>query len=162
VTISLSQSQRAWLSTTAAAAYAAQHIFPFMAACEAALESGYGTSGLAIRYHNLFGMKQHAHPVYGTVVLPTKEVIRGSWVEIDASWVDYPDLEACFFDRMATLTRLSSAFPNYALALAAADPVSYVTAVSKTWSTDPDRATKVISIYSAYEGGAISDAQITV
>jgi uncharacterized FlgJ-related protein len=34
----------------------APHIFPTMAACEAALESGYGTSGLAISDNNLFGM----------------------------------------------------------------------------------------------------------
>jgi len=160
--ISLTQSQRGWLSTTAAAAYASNHIFPLMAASEAALESGFGSSKLAQRDNNLFGMKQHAHSIYGTATLPTKEVIRGAWVEVSANWINYPSLAACFLDRMATLKRLAPVFPNYALALAAANPIAYVTAVSRTWSTDPDRAAKVISIYQAYEGGEASDVQVTV
>jgi flagellum-specific peptidoglycan hydrolase FlgJ len=137
-----------------------------MAACEAALESGFGSSKLAQRDDNLFDTKQHSHSIYGTVTLPTREVVRGAWVEVSADWIIYPSLAACFLDRMATLKRLAPVFPNYALALAAVDPIAYVTAVSRTWSTDPDRATKVISIYRsiyrAYEGGVISDAQVTV
>lgn len=123
------------------------HIFPQMAAAEAALESGFGTSGLAISDNNLFGMKQHKHPVYGTHVLPTKEFLNGEWTVVNAQWIKYPDWAACFSDRMDTLRRLKDAYPHYAAALAATDATTYVTEVSRTWSTDPQRAAKVISIF---------------
>lgn len=144
--------QKQFLDKASAQAEQSEHVYPVMAACEAALESGYGTSSLAIRDNNLFGMKQHEHPVFGTEVLPTREFLHGSWTVVNAEWIVYPTLADCFSDRMSTLRRLSSEYPNYADALAATDAISYVTAVSKTWSTDPDRADKVIEIYSSYNG----------
>jgi flagellum-specific peptidoglycan hydrolase FlgJ len=129
------------------AAKAAGHIFPEMAACEAALESGFGRSQLAVRDCNLFGMKQHEHPIYGTHVLPTKEYLDGKWVELNASWITYPNWEACFKDRMATLRRLAPKFPHYAAALSAASATTYINEVSRTWSTDPARAAKCLAIY---------------
>ena len=87
---------------------------------------------------------------YGTHILPTREFENGEWVTVNAAWVHYPGVSTCFFDRMMTLTRLSPYFPNYAAALAAKDAETYVTEVSKTWSTDPDRAQKCIAIYREY------------
>lgn len=118
-----------------------------MAACEAALESGYGRSQLATQDNNLFGMKQHLHPLYGTHVLSTREFLGGEWVTLNASWITYPDWQACFADRMATLKRLAPHFPHYAAALGAASATAYVNEVSRSWSTDPARAAKVIAIY---------------
>lgn len=118
-----------------------------MAACEAALESGYGASGLATQANNLFGTKQHVHPIFGTLSLPTREFLHSQWVTVGAFWVKYPDRATCFADRMNTLRSLSHAYPHYAAALAATDPITYITEVSKTWSTDPQRAAKVIAIY---------------
>ncbi len=128
------------------------HIFPEMAACEAALESGYGRSQLAIRDNNLFGMKQHAHSVFGTVALPTNEFLDGNWVSVVAKWVSYPDWASCFADRMATLRRLASVYPHYQNALNASSATTYISEVSQTWSTDPDRAAKVLAIYDASAG----------
>ena len=132
----------------------APHIFPTMAACEAALESGYGTSGLAISDNNLFGMKQHKHPVYGTHILPTKEFEGGEWIVVNAQWVSYPDQAACFTDRMATLQRLApqAGFEHYARALAATDAATYIREVSAKWSTDPNRGAKVLAIHQSYVG----------
>lgn len=147
----MTAAQKQWLDATADAAFAAHHIYPTMAACEAALESShkgiFGASQLAREDKNYFGMKQHKHPTYGTVSLPTKEFLEGEWELVDAFFVKYPTVEACFEDRMATLKRLSTVYPHYAEALAAEDPIDYVRAVSKTWSTDPDRAAHVIAIY---------------
>jgi flagellum-specific peptidoglycan hydrolase FlgJ len=131
-------------------AESAGHIFPQMAACEAALESGYGTSGLAIQGCNLFGTKQHQHPLYDTVFLHTKEFLNGTWVVVSSAWVKYPDYAACFTDRMNTLQRLRTEYPHYAAALAAQDPTTYINEVSRTWSTDPNRAAKVLAIYNEY------------
>lgn len=128
------------------------HIFPEMAACEAALESHFGESILALQDKNLFGMKQHQHPVFGTHVLPTKEFLDGKWVELNSSWISYPDWESCFLDRMATLKRLGSFYPHYAAALKAANGAEFVTEVSRTWSTDPQRSEKVLAIYNEMAG----------
>lgn len=143
--------QKDFLSRAAAEAVKAQHPFPEMAAAEAALESNWGNSALAKEGLNLFGMKQHAHAVYGTMNLPTKEFENGEWISTVAHWVKYPDWATCFADRLATLNRLASAFPHYAAALAASDPASYIAEVSKTWSTDPKRAAKVQAIYDEFQ-----------
>src|SRR6266404_5395695 len=102
----MTSAQRDWLKQTAKSAEIAEHIFPQMAACEAALESGFGSSALAREANNLFGMKQHMHPVYGTLSLPTKEFLSGEWQTVEAQWVKYDSIDECFEDRMATLTRL--------------------------------------------------------
>lgn len=139
--------QKDFLYRAFQAAKAAGHIFPEMAACEAALESGYGHSQLATQDRNLFGMKQHLHPIYGTHVLPTREFLSDKWVTVNANWIVYPDWEMCFADRMATLRRLAPSFPHYAAALAAGSATTYVNEVSRSWSTDPERANKVLAIY---------------
>jgi flagellum-specific peptidoglycan hydrolase FlgJ len=99
-------------------------------------------------------MKQHAHPLYGTMTLMTREwqgsALDGRWIEVSASWVKYPDWRACFADRLATLERLSNAYPHYAAALKASDARAFITEVSKTWSTDPNRALKVVDVYDEY------------
>jgi flagellum-specific peptidoglycan hydrolase FlgJ len=146
----MTDAQKQFLDRASAAAIQATHPFPRMAASEAALESGYGLSGLATSDNNLFGMKQHLHPLYGTVSLPTREFEKGEWLEISAEWVKYPDWQTCFFDRLATLVKLSNAYPHYAAALRAVDVDTYIREVSQTWSTDPNRASKCLAIYNAY------------
>lgn len=152
----MNDSQKEFIAKAAAEAERCQHPFPLMAACEAALESNYGKSQLAIDGNNLFGMKEHRHNVYGVLKLPTREFEGGKWIQTEADWVKYPDLSACFADRLATLRRLSSVYSRYAAALAAKDPKAFVTEVSKTWSTDPERAAKVISIYDAYQAETLA------
>lgn len=135
------------------AALAADHVYPGMAAAEAALESDWGRSELCVKGSNLFGTKQHQHPIYGTFALPTKEFLHHEWVTITAEWIQYPDWSAAFTDRMHTLQSLAHAYPHYAAALAAKDGLEYITEVSKSWSTDPDRARKVMQIYRAHGAG---------
>lgn len=142
--------QKEFLDRASAAATQALHPFPRMAACEAALESAWGKSGLASEDNNLFGMKQHIHALYGTVSLPTKEHVHDEWISVTANWVKYPDWATCFFDRLSTLTRLSHACPHYAAALRAPTAEQFVREVSQTWSTDPNRAEKILAIYKEY------------
>lgn len=139
--------EKSFLLSAYTGAVAAHHVFPAMAACEAALESGWGTSELAVKANNLFGQKQSVHPEYGTLVLPTKEFLDGKWVTENADWVSFPTVADCFTARMATLTRLAPTYPHYAAALAAKSPEEYVTQVSMSWSTDPQRAQKCIEIF---------------
>jgi flagellum-specific peptidoglycan hydrolase FlgJ len=146
----MTQQQITWLLDAARAAMDAQHPWPEMAACEAALESGYGSSALAREGLNLFGMKQHVHPIHGTLNLPTKEFLDGTWVVVDAPFVKYDTIAQCFADRFTTLVRLASHYPHYAAALAAKDVLTYINEVSATWSTDPERGAKVTSIYNEF------------
>jgi len=141
--------QTEFLTRAAAAARQGGHIFPEMAACEAALESGWGHSRLAREANNLFGQKQDRGRTegIGTLALPTREYLHDSWVVVDADWVKFPDWAAAFAGRMEILRALSSEFPDYDHALHAQTPEQFVQIVSRRWSTDPSRAGKVLSIY---------------
>ena len=136
-----------FLQKAVAAATAAGHVFPEHAACEAALESSWGNSKLAIQANNLFGQKQ-AHPPRGaSLMLATREVLRGEWSTVVAQWMMFDDWTACFAERMRLLRSLQTLYPNYEAALAAGSGEQFVNDVSKSWSTDPERASKVLSVY---------------
>ena len=146
------ESQSNFLMNAANAARAAGHIWPAHSACETALESAWGTSRLAVLGRNLFGQKQGRQPIAGTttLTLPTREFLHGVWVEQTAEWVVFPNLAACFRARMAMLRSEAAEYPNYAAALKATSGEEFVREVSKTWSTDPARADKVMAIYHAH------------
>ncbi len=141
--------QDSFLRQASAAARAAGHIFPEYAACEAALESTWGQSRLAREANNLFGQKQSAHALPGTATLelPTQEFLRGRWVTVAAQWVRFADQAACFRARMVLLQRLEHSYPAYGRALAATSGEVFVEEVSRVWSTDPQRAQKVLAIH---------------
>lgn len=145
--------QTDFLTRAATAARQGGHIFPEMAACEAALESGWGLSRLSRLANNLFGQKQDRgrSEGVGTLALPTREYLHGRWVVVDAFWVKFPDWSAAFAGRMEILRALSSEFPSYAHALQATSPEQFVQLVSERWSTDPERARKVLSIYDEHQ-----------
>jgi len=131
----------------------AGHIWPEYAACEVALESGWGQSSLALKANNLFGQKQ-IHPAFhgtGTLILPTKEFLHGAWVTINAEWMSFSDWQACFKARMEMLTRLSKEYPGYARALAAKDGETFIREVSNVWSTGPKRAVQVLQIHNQHK-----------
>ena len=151
-----------FLCRAAAAAAAAGHIFPEYAACEAALESSWGQSKLALAARNLFGQKQSQPPIAGagTLSLPTREFLHGAWVTVTANWVNFPDWNSCFAARMQLLRVASGRYPHYAAALAATSGEEFVREVSQTWSTDPARADKVLCIYQAHRGCFVAPAPI--
>jgi flagellum-specific peptidoglycan hydrolase FlgJ len=148
--------QDSFLRNASAAASAAGHIFPEYAACEAALESTWGQSRLAREANNLFGQKQSADAHSGIVTpgadagvlaLPTQEFLHGRWVTVVAHWARFTDAAACFRARMALLRRLEHSYPAYTRALAAATGEAFIEEVSRVWSTDPQRAQKVLAIH---------------
>ena len=77
---------------------------------------------------------------------------RSRPIHITAAFVKYPDWASCFADRMATLQRLASVYPHYKHALDAGSATTYIHEVSQTWSTDPERAEKVLAIYDNIAG----------
>jgi flagellum-specific peptidoglycan hydrolase FlgJ len=142
------QLQDSFLRQANAAASAAGHIFPEYAACEAALESNWGQSRLAREANNLFGQKASVNQQGSdTLALPTQEFLHGRWVTVIAQWARFADQAACFRARMALLRRLRDRYPAYARALAATTGEAFVEEVSRAWSTDPQRAAKVLAIH---------------
>ena len=145
--------QDSFLRQATAAARAAGHIFPDYAACEAALESNWGQSRLAREANNLFGQKASAQEQgmgeqgIGTLALPTQEFLHGRWVTVIAHWARFVDQTACFRARMTLLRRLEHSYPAYARALVATTGEAFVQEVSRAWSTDPERAAKVLAIH---------------
>ena len=144
--------QTLFLARAYRAALAAHHIFPAYAACEAALESGWGRSYLAVEANNLFGQKQSHPPLEGTetIAMPTREYLHDHWMTVSANWVKFSNWSECFRARMAILEHLSRAYPNYGAALKSTTGEQYLTAVSQSWSTDPERAGKILAIYDAH------------
>lgn len=160
--------QDTFLRQASAAARAAGHIFPDYAACEAALESTWGRSRLAREANNLFGQKQSAESIenpgsegVGTVALPTQEFLNGHWVTVIARWARFPDQAACFRARMALLRRLQHSYLAYARALAAPTGEVFIEEVSRAWSTDPQRAAKVLSIHRQHCAGFLPSSTLS-
>src|SRR5579859_1407367 len=144
--------QDTFLRQASAAARAAGHIFPEYAACEAALESTWGQSRLAREANNLFGQKHSVQSsarglVTGAIELPTQEFLHGRWVTATAQWARFADQASCFRARMALLFQLEHSYPGYARALAATTGEVFIEEVSRVWSTDPQRAAKVLAIH---------------
>lgn len=144
--------QTLFLARAYRTAQAARHIFPAYAACEAALESGWGRSYLAVEANNLFGQKQSHPPLAGTetFAMPTREFLHDHWMTVSANWAKFVNWSECFRARMALLERLARAYPHYEAALHATTGEQYVTTVSLSWSTDPERAGKVLAVYDAH------------
>lgn len=138
--------QTAFLKKAYSAALSAGHIFPGAAAAEAALESAWGTSGLATRANNLFGLKKSIGWTGKTVSIPTREFINGAWTTQPATWPVFSTWTECMTARMNTLHRVS----RYASSLSATSPEQFITLVSSQWATDPNRGTQVLAIYRAH------------
>jgi flagellum-specific peptidoglycan hydrolase FlgJ len=128
------------------AAVKAQHVWPAMAACEAALESNWGVSRLAREARNLFGLKRPSAWTGQTISIPTQEYLHGTWVTVSATWPVFRDFADCMTERMHVLR----ANHVYAPALAAKTAEEYISAVSRVWATDPQRGLKVQSIWLAH------------
>jgi flagellar rod assembly protein/muramidase FlgJ len=111
---------------------------------QAALESGWGSSALAVQAMNLFGVKADKAWHGATVSMPTNEFINGKKVMVSALWRKYASWDECLSDHARFLVvnrRYAPAFQHcdnaeaFALAIAAAG-----------YATDPQYAAKVIAV----------------
>ena len=112
---------------------------------QAALESGWGGSGLAMQCKNLFGIKCSANWTGKCQNWPTEEwsVERG-WYEIEASFRVYPDWAASLDDH----EKFFFQNPRYAPALAVrANPTEWARQIQACgYATDPNYADQLIQI----------------
>ena len=129
----------------AAQASAARNLVPAsFTAADAALESGWGSSGLAQQAKNLFGIKA-GHNWGGNVLkMNTRAYINHEWVMVEAQFRSYPDWQGSMDDHaqfLLTNPRYNHAFEHVG------DGERFAQEVAKAgYATDPAYARKLISI----------------
>ena len=110
---------------------------------QAALESGWGESGLARKGRNLFGVKADASWKGDILTMQTKEFLNGSWVVVTARWRKYSNWQRALDDHAAFLKNNK----RYAECFQCQSGVDFAQAVAKAgYATDPRYAYKLISI----------------
>lgn len=142
----LTSEESQFLKDVKAAAVDAGHIFPGAAAAEAALESNWGGSVLALKAKNLFGLKKPLLWTGPVLSMRTREFLHDAWVTVPATWPVFATWAGCLKERMNVLRNVG----RYAAALQAANAEEYITLVSAAWATDPERGAKVLSIYHSH------------
>ena len=137
--------QLAALAAVVPAAQACQQRYKVPASVTLAqwtFESSWGTSQLALRANNFFGIKAtHLSDPATYMEFPTYEYENGVKTLIHADFEKYPDAAASF----AAHGRLLATAPRYAPAMAvASDPVKFATEIQKCgYSTNPNYATEL-------------------
>ena len=122
---------------------------------QAALESGWGESGLAKTGNNLFGIKADSRWRGETLTFDTKEFLKGQWVVVPAKWRKYASWQASIEDHAAFL----KCNPRYLPCFQCLTPEAFVRALAKAgYATDPIYADKVIGVISknnltTFDGG---------
>ena len=119
---------------------------------QAALESNWGRSWLAVDACNLFGVKADSSWTGDVFLLPTTEYVSGKPVTVDARWRKYAGWQECLDDHAKFLLenhRYQAAFQtttgeDFAKAVAAAG-----------YATDPVYADKLISVMRAHNLAAL-------
>lgn len=103
----------------------------------AALESGYGQSGLAAKYNNFFGRKPEKTWKGKIVNLPTNEFINGKMVKVNQPFKYYDTPEEAFRDYV----KLLSTSKRYAKVLLTTDPKQQFREIQAAgYATDPGYA----------------------
>ena len=153
----LSEAQQTFLQNAFVAATQAGHPWPKMAACEAALETGWGTSQDCREHNNLLGIKVPSWWQGGVAVEPTHEFIDGAMQAQDDAFSTFASWAECYRCAVEIMQRDSA----YASALSATDPETFITLESKVWATDPNRAANIIEIYNNHAASLVTPTGAT-
>ncbi|MGG3363994.1 glucosaminidase domain-containing protein, partial [Bacillus subtilis] len=131
--------------------YKNHQILASLIIAQGCLESAWGTSELATKGHNLFGMKGEYKGQYVTMM--TWEVINGENVQVSAKFRKYPSWKESI-DDLANLylNGVSWDKDHYRAVVGETDYQKATAALVKAgYATDPNYATKLNSIISTYE-----------
>lgn len=142
-----------WLNSLAPYAQQLQRQYGVLASislAQAALESNWNGSQLSQQYHNFYGIK--ASPGQKSVVLPTKEFIKGTWVTINAPFKVYDNTQGSMLDHALLLVRgTGENHQRYNQVLKAPDYITAANALYQAgYATDPGYAQKLIKIIEMY------------
>ena len=140
--------QRAFISAVAPGAVAAQRRYGVPAAvtiAQAIEESGWGLSELAIKDHNLFGIKGTGPA--GSDPRPTQEYEDGQWVTRISLFRVYHNVAECMDDHGRLLA--SSTYFKRAMAVRQV-PNAFAATLTGVYATDPDYGAKLIGLMRRY------------
>jgi len=147
--------QQAFISEVAPGAMAAQSRYGIPAAvtiAQAIDESGWGQSALAIRDHNLFGIKGTGPA--GSDMLPTQEFQNGSRVTVTAAFRVYHNVAESIADH----GQLLATGPDYQRVMADRHvPDAFATDLTGVYATDPQYGANLIALmrlYNLYQYGS--------
>ncbi|MBA1434701.1 N-acetylmuramidase [Lactobacillus bombi] len=123
---------------------------PSITIAQAILESDWGQSQLASKYHNLFGVK--SDDPQNSQVLKTQEYENGSWTTISASFRVYPNFEESIRDHAALLANGTTwNKQQYQHVLASTNYLDAANNLQRDgYATDPDYTQKIIKIIQKY------------
>lgn len=108
---------------------------------QAALESGWGASKLAVQARNLFGVKADRSWKGEILEMPTAEVVRAKRITVIAKWRLYPTWGACLLDR----AKFFRDNPRYGKCWSETTGEGWARAVAAAgYATDPDYAEKLV------------------
>jgi flagellum-specific peptidoglycan hydrolase FlgJ len=151
--------QQEFISQVAPGAIAMQSRYGIPASvtiAQAIDESGWGQSALAIRDHNLFGIKGSGPA--GTDMLPTQEYQNGQYVSVTAQFRVYHNVAESIADHGKLLATNSS----YQHAMADRHiPDAFATDLTGVYATDPNYGSSLIAImrlYNLYQFSAPASA----
>ena len=140
--------QQAFISQVAPGAIAMQSRYGVPAAvtiAQAIDESGWGQSALAIRDHNLFGIKGSGPA--GTDMMPTQEYQNGQYVTVTSPFRVYHNVAESIADHGKLLATSSS----YQHAMADRHlPDAFATDLTGVYATDPHYGSSLIAIMRLY------------
>ena len=141
--------QEAFIGDVAPGAVAAQRKYGVPAAvtiAQAIDESGWGQSELAVRDHNLFGIKGTGPA--GSDPLPTQEYENGRVVTRTAAFRRYNNVAESIDDH----GKLLATSGYYTRAMAdRQDPNSFASALTGVYATDPDYGAKLVGLMRRYD-----------
>lgn len=123
-------------------------VLPSLTAAQAVLESGWGSSTLSKPpYNNCFGIKASSDWTGRTVTMPTREVVNGRSIRVNAAFRAYDSIADSVEDHGAFFTSTAWRKNNYRNVVGEKDYKQACYAVKAAgYATDPAYATSLIRI----------------
>ena len=145
----VTDAQQAFIDAVAPGAIATQRAYGVPAAvtiAQAIDESGWGQSELAVRDHNLFGIKGTGPA--GTDALATQEFENGQWISTTAGFRVYNNVAQSISDHGALLA--TSGYYTQAMA-DRGNPDSFASALTGVYATNPQYGADLIGLMQQYD-----------
>ncbi|OIL22165.1 glycoside hydrolase family 73 protein, partial [Oenococcus oeni] len=116
------------------------------------LESDWGKSSLASKYHNYFGVKSTSDDAKKTVKIDTQEYVNGQWVTVKGTFAVYKNWqESVYQHNRLFLKGTTWTKKQYKDVINAKNYTDGTKALVKNaYATDPDYAKKIIRLVERY------------
>lgn len=126
------------------------NILPSLILAQGLHESAMGTSGLAVKAKNLFGIKGKFNGQ--SVTMPTSEYVNNKWIKVDAAFRKYATWGDCFEDLcLLYVNGVSWDRKKYHKVVGEKDIQKACEAVQKAgYATDPTYAAKLLNYVNKY------------